>query len=84
MPAFLGELVERGVVVYPAVDLVQVAMFGDTDIPTASQSGIVNETLGRSGIHDAVGVVRHNEAHIYRICRFPFPAINKDKTASNL
>ena len=32
-------------------------MFGDTDIPTASQSGIVNETLGRSGIHDAVGVI---------------------------
>ena len=35
-------------------------------------------------IHDAVGVVRHNKAHIYRICRSPFPAINKDKTASNL
>ena len=30
----------------------------------------------------AVGVVRHNEAHIYRICRSPFPAINKDKTGA--
>ena len=59
-------------------------MFGDADVPAASQSGVVNETLGCSRIHDAVGIVRHNEAHIYRIRRFPFPAVNKDKTASNL
>ena len=34
------------------VDLVQVAVFGDADVPAASQSGVVNETLGCS-IHDA-------------------------------
>ena len=67
-----------------SVDFVQVAVFGDADVPAASQSGIVNETLGCSAVHDAVGIVRHNEAHIYRIRRFPFPAVNKDKTASNL
>jgi hypothetical protein len=40
--------------------------------------------IGCGLVHDAVGIVRHNEAHIYRIRRFPFPAVNKDKTASNL
>lgn len=40
-------------------------MFGDTDVPAASQSGIVNETLGCSAVHDAMGIVWHNEAHTY-------------------
>ena len=59
-------------------------MFGDTDIPTASQSGIVNETLGRSCIYDTVGVVRHKKAHIFLFFVLAFTEIYKDKTASNL
>ena len=66
----LDRFVQRGVVVRPSVDIVQVVVFGDTDVPAASQSGIVNETLGCSAVHDAMGIVWHNEAHIYHIRRF--------------
>ena len=58
--AFLREATEE--TGYPAELLGYlgwVAVFGDTDVTAASQFEIVNETLGCSRIHDAVGVVQH-------------------------
>ena len=57
-------------------------MFGDTDVPAAFQSGIVNETLGRSRIHDAVGVIHHRKAQPRRIRFLPFPAVEMDQVAA--
>ena len=57
-------------------------MFGDTDVPAASQSGIINETLGCSRIHDAVGVIHHRKAQPRRIRFLPFPAVEMDQVAA--
>lgn len=58
IPVLLDGLIQRSVIVCPAVSFTQVVVSGDTGVTAAFQFEIVNETLGHSRVHDVVGIIQ--------------------------